>query len=74
MTGDERGHCGGHDERHEICYTVVFSQCKNQQIVIQLKAYDKKKHTVDCIAEQWHLLLKYNEFKKSLKLEKIGYI
>lgn len=74
MVRDERGHRRGCDEWWKICYTIVFSQCKNQQNVIQLKVYNKNKHTIDCIAEPCSLLLKYNEVKKSLKLEKIGHI
>lgn len=46
------GQHGGHEEWCKICYTIVFSQCKNQENVIQLKTYNKNKYTIDCIAEQ----------------------
>lgn len=64
-----REHHEGQDEWCKKCSTIVVSQCKNQENKIQWKACNKDKHTIGWIAEEWNLLLKYNEAKKSLKLK-----
>lgn len=54
------------------CCTITISQCKSQENRIQWKAHNKNKHTTGWIAEEWNLVLKYNEDKKSPKLKRNG--
>lgn len=65
-----REHHEGQEEGYKKCYTIAVSQCKNQENKIQWKEWNKDKHRIGGIAEEWNLLLKDNEVKKSLKLKK----